>query len=196
MALVADAEKARAALSPIRREILQRLREPGSAVSLAEALGVSRQKVAYHLRALETAGLIRLVETRPRRGCTEHVFVATADVFVIDPSVMGEPERAAVDTQDRFAAEHLVRVAGSMVRDVARMREAAESEGTRLLTLTLESELAFATPRDFDRFTEELTEAIAEIARRHSTSRKSARRYRLVAAAHPAVKTKAIPATH
>ena len=193
MALVADAEKARAAFSPIRRDILQRLREPGSAVSLAEALGVSRQKVAYHLRALEGAGLIRLVETRPRRGCTEHVFVATADVFVIDPAVMGGPERAAVDAQDRFAAEHLVGVAASLVRDVARMREAAEAEGTRLLTLTVESELAFATPRDFDRFSEELTEAVAEIARRYASPKKTARRYRLVAAAHPSPGTKKPP---
>ena len=63
-----DAAKARAALTPLRRELLERLHEPGSASSLAGQLDLPRQKLAYHLRVLEEAGLVKLVEERPRRG--------------------------------------------------------------------------------------------------------------------------------
>jgi len=194
MVLMTDASQARVALTPIRRRLLERLREPGSAASLAAELGVPRQKLGYHLRSLEAAGLIRLVEERRRRGFTERVFMAAADEFVIDPSMMGPPDPAEIDAQDRFASDHLVRTAAGVVRDVARMRQAADQEGTRLLTLTVEAELSFASPRDFDRFTERLTEAVAELARTFAAPR--GRRYRLVAAAHPAVNTRTSKPVH
>jgi DNA-binding transcriptional ArsR family regulator len=193
VALVSDASKARAALTPLRRELLERLHEPNSASSLAGQLSISRQKLAYHLRVLEEAGLVKLVEERQRRGFVERVLVACADTFVLDPAlVQSAPDRAA-DAQDRHASEHLVNTAATLVRDVARMREAADREGKRLLTLTVEAELTFATPTDFDAFTEELSDAITALAKRYAASplRKGGRRYRLVAAAHPALQTKA-----
>jgi len=192
VALVSDAAKARAALTPLRRELLERLREPNSAASLAGQLAISRQKLAYHLRVLEEAGLVRLVEERQRRGFTERVLVASADTFVLDPALVGAAPRAG-DIQDRHASEHLVQTASALVRDVVRMREAADHEGKRLLTLTIETELTFATPGDFDTFGEELADAFTALAKRYSASpaRKGGRRYRLVAAAHPAIDTKA-----
>ncbi len=192
LALVSDAAKARAALTPLRRELLERLREPGSAASLAGQLAMPRQKLAYHLRVLEEAGLVKLVEERQRRGFIERILVACADTFVLDPAlVQGAAERAG-EAQDRHASDHLVRTAAALVRDVARMRETADSEGKRLLTLTVEAELTFATPADFDEFSEQLADAMTALAKRYAASplKKGGRRYRLVAAAHPAIQTK------
>jgi DNA-binding transcriptional ArsR family regulator len=194
VALVSDAAKARAALTPLRRELLERLREPGSASSLAGQLALPRQKLAYHLRVLEEAGLVKLVEERPRRGFIERVLVACAGTFVLDPALVGGTlEARAGDVQDRHASEHLVHVAAGVMREVARMREQADHEGKRLLTLTLEAELTFATPDDFDAFAEQLSDAVTALAKRYcaSPARKGGRRYRLVAAAHPAIQTKA-----
>jgi DNA-binding transcriptional ArsR family regulator len=192
VALVSDAAKARAALMPLRRQLLERLREPGSAASLAGQLSIPRQKLAYHLRVLEEAGLVKLVEERQRRGFTERVLVACADTFVLDPALVGPAQQPAGDAQDRHASEHLVRTAAALVRDVARMREGADREGKRLLTLTIEAELTFATPADFDAFTEQLSDAITALAKRYcpSPARRGGRRYRLVTAAHPAIQTK------
>ena len=192
VALVSDAAKARAALTPLRRELLERLREPGSAASLAGQLDISRQKLAYHLHVLEDAGLVRLVEERPRRGFIERVLVACADTFMLDPALVHGTQQTG-DAQDRHASDHLVRTAAALVRDVARMREAADREGKRLLTLTVEAELTFATPGDFDAFTEQLSDAVTALAKRYAASplRKGGRRYRLVATAHPAIQTKA-----
>lgn len=91
----------------------------------------------------------------------------------------------AVEAQDRHAAGHLIATASSMVRDVARMREAAEAEGARLLTLTVEADLTFARPADFDAFSQDVAEAVAALARKYAAP--TGRRYRLTAAAHPAV---------
>jgi len=41
IALVSDSAQARAALTPIRRQLLEHLRKPGSAASLAQELGVA-----------------------------------------------------------------------------------------------------------------------------------------------------------
>ena len=51
-----------AALDPVRGRILAELAEPGSASTVAAALGLPRQQVNYHLRTLEQHGLVALVE--------------------------------------------------------------------------------------------------------------------------------------
>lgn len=183
--LVVEPERLRIALSPIRRRLLERLRQPASATRLAGELGLSRQRINYHLRALEQAGLLELVEERPRRGFTERVLAARADAFVVDPDVMGTV--SAVKEQDRYAAEHLIGAASAVVRDVARMQSAAQREGTRLLTFTIEAELRFAAPADVERFCDRLAELVAEAAATHGAGR--GRPYRLVLAGHPAPST-------
>ena len=184
-ALIEDATRARLALDPLKRSLLAALREPGSAASLAKRLGLPRQKLGYHLRALEAAGLVRVVEERQRRGFTERVLVAEADAFVLDPAMLvGNP--AAVDAQDRHAAQHLVQAAGTVVREVTRMRSAAEAAGQRLLTVTIEAELGFERPQDFEDFSDALAKAVAALAQQYAPG-KDRRGYHLIIGAHPAV---------
>lgn len=185
-ALLDSQDAAHLALAPIRRRILAALAEPASAAGLAEQLEMPRQKIGYHLRALEAAGLVRAAGERRKRGFVEKLFVA-AGAYVLDPALLqAPPDLAAVDAQDRHASSHLIAAASTMVRDVARMRDAAAAEGSRLLTLTVEADLGFAAPADFDAFSDELAEAVAALARKYSAP--DGRRFRLTAAAHPAVK--------
>ena len=190
-ALLDDLDTALLALAPIRRRILTALTEPASAAGLAEQLGLPRQNIGYHLNALEAAGLVQLAGERRKRGFTERLFVA-AQNHVFDPGLMQTPpDPDAVEAQDRHAADHLISTASAMVRDVARMRQDAAAEGSRLLTLTVEADVTFAAPADFDAFTEEVSAAVAALARKYAAP--SGRRYRLTAAAHPAV-AKSAPA--
>ena len=55
--LLQQPDQLRLALSPIRRQLLERLRKPSSATELASELDMGRQRVNYHLRALEGAGV-------------------------------------------------------------------------------------------------------------------------------------------
>src|SRR5262245_27478808 len=52
------------ALDPARSRLLAELSEPASAATLAARLGVARQKLNYHLRALEAQGLVHVADTR------------------------------------------------------------------------------------------------------------------------------------
>ncbi len=187
MALVEEPERVRLALNPLRRQLLDRLREPASASQLAVELALPRQRVNYHLRTLEKAGLVELAEERQRRGCTERLMRTTAGSFVVDPSVMGagtNTDAARLRAGDTYAAEYLVDVAAGTVRDVARMRSGAEVAGTRLLTFTIETRVRFAEPADVHRFTDALTAAVADTVAAFDMP--GGRPYRLVVGGHPA----------
>jgi len=190
MALVDEPDRVRVALSGPRRQMLERLRRPGSAAQIAAELGIPRQVANYHLRVLESVGLVELVEERPRRGCVERIMQATARAFVVDPGVL-DPAGGAADTEarfaeaaDRYAAEHLVGVAADTVRQVARMQANADRLGTRLLTFTLEAQVRFAEPGDVHRFSDALADAVAHVAAAFDAP--GGRPYRLVAGGHPA----------
>ena len=187
MAMLEDAATARLALSPLRLRLLARLREPASAAALGEELGLPRQKIGYHLRKLEEAGLIRGVGTRKRRGFTERLMETCSGALLVDPMILAGADPEAVEKQDRFAAEHLVRTAAEMVRDVSRMREAAAAEGSRLLTFTVEADVTFAAPGDVARFVDRLSGSLKSIAEEFAPKRGDGRAYRVTIAGHPAV---------
>jgi len=192
LALVDEPAALRAALTPVRRQLLQRLREPASAVEVAGELGLPRQRVNYHLRTLEAAGFLELVEERPRRGCVERVLRTSAKAFIVDPGVIaparppaaGDAARRAAH-QDRFAAETLVDAASSMVCDVSRMQARASAQGTRLLTCAIEAEVRLASPADFAKLSAVLATLVARAMADVGVA-EGGRRYRVVVGAHPA----------
>ncbi len=179
---VDEPEHVRLALSPLRRRLLGLLRTPSSATQLAAELDLPRQRVNYHLRALETAGFVELVEERPRRGFVERIMRTRPGTFVVDPTMMiaDEVEQA----HDQYAAEHLVNVAATTVRDVGRMQAGAVAEGKRLLTFTVEAQVRFARPQDVHAFTDELAGAVRQVVERFDNP--DGRPYRVVAGGHPA----------
>jgi DNA-binding transcriptional ArsR family regulator len=189
-AMVEDAVAARAALSPLRRQLLWRLREPGSAASLSEAMKLPRQRIGYHLKVLEAAGLIVAAGERKKRGFTEYLYEARSDGLIIDPLILGASDPESVEKQDMFAAEHLVGTAARIVGDVSRMREMARAEGSRLLTFTVEADIAFAAPGDIARFSARLADALAGLAAEFAPARGKGRTYRVTVAGHPAAGTK------
>lgn len=72
-----DPNYLKALAHPSRIRILGMLREgQASPVQLAQRLEQSLGSVAYHVRKLHSLGLIELVDTRPRRGATEHFYRA------------------------------------------------------------------------------------------------------------------------
>lgn len=180
-----DADAAAAVLDPLRARILAELREPGSATTVAAALDLPRQKVNYHLRTLEALGFVRLVEERPRRGLTERVVVASARAYVVAPSALGElgtdPARA-----DRLSSAYLVAVAGRLMTEVATLARAADEAAKPLSTMTIDTDIRFASPDSRAAFLADLSDAVlGVVARHHDESAADGRWHRLVVAAHP-----------
>ncbi len=186
---------AMAALDPVRSQILAALAEPGSATTVAKALGLPRQKVNYHLRMLESHHLVHLVEERPRRGLTERVLVATARAYVLSPTALGTNAADPART-DRLSTRYLIAVAARMVREVADLARGAEHARKPLATLAIDTEIRFASATDRAAFTAELTHAVTTLAARYHDERAPAGRWhRLIVAAHPRPTTPTTPTT-
>lgn len=180
-------DAAAAALDPMRQRVLALLTEPDSATGVARRLRLPRQKVNYHLRALEQAGLVELVEERRKGNCTERVMRATAQAFVISPEALGAVAPTAALAADRLSSAYLIAAAGRTIRDLAELEGRARKSGKRLATLTLETEVRFASPAARAGFAEELAEALARLAAKyHDDQAPGGRKFRLLAAVHPA----------
>src|SRR5213595_796449 len=102
--VIDDPAAAEASLDPIRARLLAELAEPGSATTLAARVGLARQKVNYHLRALERHGLVELVEERRRGNCTERVLQATAASYVISPTALPDVAPDPEQGRDQLSA--------------------------------------------------------------------------------------------
>jgi DNA-binding transcriptional ArsR family regulator len=186
--VIDDPAAAEESLDPIRARLLHEMAEPGSASSLAERVGLSRQKVNYHLRALERHGLAELVEERRRGNCTERVLQATAAAYVISPSALSAVAPDPSREPDQRSARWLLAVAGRMVREVGELITGASAAGKPLATLGIDSEVRFASAKDRAAFALELSDAVnGLVAKYHDGAAPGGREHRFVVALHPTI---------
>lgn len=82
--LVSDAIHLKALGDDTRRTVLDLLHDRAATTTqIAEVLGRPKGTVGYHLKVLETAGLVKVVRTRQVRAITEKYYGRTARTFVI-----------------------------------------------------------------------------------------------------------------
>ena len=185
--LIQDSRPATALLHPIRRRILEALREAESASGLARRLELPRQNLNYHLRTLEKQGLIELAEERRRGNCVERLMRCTARAFVITPEPIGSLGDDPAALNDRLSSSYLVAVAARAIRDIGALRGLAAKAGKKLATFTLEGEIRFASAASRAAFLEELSEQVRQLtAKYHEGHAPGGRRFRFMLAAHPA----------
>lgn len=181
--VIEDTEAATVALDPVRARLLGELAVPASAAGLAARVGLPRQKVNYHLKALEAHGLVRLAEERRHGGITERVLEASAASYVVSPAAVTASAADPDASADRLSAGHLVALAGRVVREVGRLVRRAGTSGDRVPTLTVDTRIGFRSAADRAAFAEDLTAAVADLAARYHHD--DGRPYRLLVAAHP-----------
>jgi len=180
--VLADAAAVEVGLDPIRASILEALSEPASAATIATAVGLTRQKVNYHLKALEAHGLVELAEERRWGGITERLVRRSARHLVVAPDVLQgaaiEPEEVA----DQLSAAYLIAVNARTVSEVGAIARSA-TDGTRLPTLTVDTVIGFATPEDRAAFAADLQAAVAALAARYHHD--DGRPHRLTISSYP-----------
>ena len=184
--VIEDPAVATVALDAMRSRLLSELAVPASAATLAARVGLPRQKVNYHLHALESHALVRLAQERKWGGLTERLFVATASSYVVSPGALGpvgaDPNREV----DRLSASYLIALGARIVREVGDLLRRATEIGKRLATLSLDTEIRFRSAADRAAFSSELTEGITKlVAKYHDASAPGGRAHRLVIVAHP-----------
>jgi DNA-binding transcriptional ArsR family regulator len=184
--VIHDPAAATVALDPIRSRILSYLSEPASAAMLALQLRIPRQKINYHLRALEAHGLVTVAKERQWGGLTERLLVATASSYMVSPSAMGpvgvDPDR----NTDRLSASYLIALAARVIREVSGLLRRSEELDKRLPTLSVDTVIRFRSTTDRAEFSKELAESVVSLAARyHDESAAGGRDHRLVLVAHP-----------
>jgi DNA-binding transcriptional ArsR family regulator len=178
---------AAAALDPIKTRLLAELAAPGSAASLAGRVGLTRQKVNYHLRALEHHRLIEPAAERQWGGLTERFMVATASSYVVSPAALGAVGADPARNNDRLSASYVIALAARIVREVGELWRAARQDDKRLATLAIDTVIRLRSPADRVAFTADLANAVAALAARyHDEGAPGGRAHRLVVASYPA----------
>lgn len=180
--MLSDAAAIEVALDPIRASILDALTEPGSATTVAAAVGLTRQKVNYHLKTLEAHGLVEPAETRAWGGITERFVQRVARKMVIAPDVLQASVSRPDDTADRLSADYLVAVNARAVSEVGTILQEAPKDA-RVPTLTIDTVIGFTSPEDRTAFASELRTAITSIVAKYHHD--DGRPYRLAVSSYP-----------
>jgi DNA-binding transcriptional ArsR family regulator len=188
VAVIDDPAAAEVSLDPVRARLLADLAEPGSASTLAARSGIARQKVNYHLRALERHGLIELVEERRKGNCTERVMRATAASYVISPTALAAVAPDPGRSPDQLSAQWLIALAARLIREVGQLMSGAGKARKTLATFAIDSEIRFASAADRAAFADELATVLTElVSRYHDEHTPGGRKHRLVLALHPSI---------
>jgi len=189
---VAEADRAAELLRPLRLEILRLAQRPVSATELGSRLGVSRQRINYHLRRLASSGFLRRAGRRRRRNMIEQRYVVAARGFVLSPELLGSIGADWRRIEDAGSAAYLLALCAQMQSDLIRAWRGASKEGKRVSTLSLKSQFRFETPAQRDAFTRAIRDAVVDVIARHTSpnvrpdSRPApGRPYRLVLGCYP-----------
>jgi len=184
--IIENPQAAAVAMDPVRSRLLSELAEPASAATLAARVGLSRQKVNYHLNTLEAHGLVAPASEKKWGGLTERLLVATAASYVVSPVALGAAGADPGRTADRLSASYLVALAARVIREVGGLVRAARDTGKRLPTLSLDTEIRFRSAAERAAFSKELLSAVATLAAKyHDETAQVGRPHRLLVLAHP-----------
>ena len=192
--VIEDPAAAEVSLDPVRSRLLAELAEPASATMLATRVGLARQKVNYHLKALERHGLVELVEERRKGNMTERVMRATAASYVISPAALGAVQPDPARSPDQLSARWLLALAARLVRDVGDLITGAAKARKQVATFAIDGEVRFASAADRAAFAEELAGTVtALVSKYHDETAEHGRDHRVIVALHPSITKTARP---
>ena len=149
--------------SPFRRQLLVELAEKSdSAANIARRHDMSRQRVGYHMRDLEKAGYIEMVEERQQRGLKERLYRMRSVAYV-----QSAPQKRVGDIQDRYSWSHLINALAQGLSDLMTIRKQADITGKKVATLGIEAQVTFENARARQEFTEELASEFARLIKKY-----------------------------
>lgn len=175
--VVEDARRAAVLLHPTRLRLLEKLERPSSAVELAQALGLGRQKTNYHLGELREQGLVEVCEERTRGRRIERRYRRSGESYTLSNAALGALGSRASAVTDRFSAAYQVARAAEILQEVSGMSSEAEAKAQTLPTFAADVDVRFANAGARAAFTEELTEAVAALVEKYHDAKASGGRW-------------------
>ena len=180
---IEEVEALQALTHPLRVQILGALREPRSAAAVARELGEPRQKVNYHLKELEGAGLVRLVREQRAGNFVEGLYQAVARAFVVSPRVAWADPRRLKAMREQLSLENLVVLGERLQRDAVALLDRAAFDGEEIASAAVDGGVRFASEEERSAFLKEYLAAIGPLLERYGRGEGAS--YRVVLAAYP-----------
>lgn len=183
VATIRRADALQALSHPLRVRVLEELRRPASAAEVARRLGESRQKVNYHLKELERAGLAEQVGERRAGNFVESLYRSVARSFVVSPEVAWADPRRVRAMRDQHSLESLVLLGERLQRDAAALLDRAAFEGEEIPSASVVAEVHFESEEDRTAFLKEYLSSLGRLVERFGGS--EGEPYRMLVVAYP-----------
>ncbi len=168
---------------PIRRRVLEALRSPSSAASVAREIGLPRQKVNYHLKELARANLVRATGERRKGHLIEKLYEAVAGTFLVSPKVAWDNENRERVLNEQISLRHLVAVGAQLQQDAIGLVDRAAFDDEEIPSASVEAEVYFADEQARSGFMEEYLASIGPLLTKYGA--KEGRQFRVVLATYP-----------
>ena len=181
--VVRDAAALQALAHPVRVQALESLREPASAAEVARRIRQPRQKVNYHLKQLEQAGLVRRSGERRTGNFVETLYQSAATSFVVSPEVTWADPRRADVLRAQLSLGELVRLGERLQGDAAALLDRAAFAGATIASASVGTEVRFRTEADRASFLSQYLAAVGRLVDQFAAP--DGEPYRLVVAAYP-----------
>jgi DNA-binding transcriptional ArsR family regulator len=174
-------------LKPQRIELLKQMNEPRTCPELARYFDETPQKIYYHVKALERAGLVEKMGERRVRGTVEGYYQAKARSYWLAPRLVGELGGQRL-TQDQMSLHFLLSLAAEMHDDIGRLTGRAEQE---IPSLGLSAQIVLPDGNKRAAFLQEVQTIFQDLAGKYGsrgddgTAAASEQMFRLVLACYP-----------
>ncbi len=168
---------------PIRRQMLDGLREPVTAAGLARKLGLPRQQANYHLKSLEKAELVKPAGERRKGHLIEKLYEAVAGTLVLSPEVAWDSSDRQRALNDQVALNHLVKLGNQIQRDASGLLDRAAFDGDEISSASVEAEVSFTDEAARTAFMEEYLKLLGPLLDKHGAQ--SGLPYRVAVAIYP-----------
>lgn len=153
---------------PTRVAILDRLRDPASAASVAREIGQPRQRINYHLKELEQAGLVEQVGEERAGNFVASLYRSVARAFVVSPKVAWSDPRRMEALRSQHSLETLVALGERMTKDSAELLDRAAFDGEEISSASVSAEVFFASEQERSAFMDEYLESLRSLVEKYA----------------------------
>jgi DNA-binding transcriptional ArsR family regulator len=181
-------DQAMTLLKPRRLELLRSLDQPRTCMELARRFDETAQKIYYHVKTMEKAGLVEKVGERRVRGTVEGSYQAKARSYWLAPNLVGQigGRRPA---QDQISLHMLCSLAEEILDDVGQLANRS-AIGQDVPSLSLSGEVALPNGERRTAFLHDVQHAFEALARAYGMTTpdspdSTAQTFRLMLACYP-----------
>lgn len=183
---IESVDQAATLLTPFRIDLLKHMVEPRTCPELAATFEMSVQKIYYHVKALEKAGLIDKVEENRVRGIVEGVYQAKARSYWLAPKLVGEIGGKGA-AKDQTSLRFLLTLAEEIHDDIGHLGHQSEA-GANVPSLGLSAHIYLPDGERRAAFLNDVQHIFQELARKYGTDESEVgKTFRLILACYPSL---------